>query len=1199
MKFLRLIIIFLISTTLNGFGQTDPCHKSTEGKDFWFGFIQNRFWTEHRIDITLTSVHKCKYSLFIGKSTTPSISGIVMPNTPLKVPLDWLLVEPTGSENIQERGLHLVSDSTLNLYAMNWGLNSCDIAVIFPKESLGNEYYALCYTPHPNGTKLDNGNGRNSEFAVVASEDNTHVIITPSRVTDQGKAMNTPFSITLNKGEIYQVQSQNLVVPKSPDEGDLTGSHIKSDKPVALYSGCLATTVPNGPNIRAWDHLYEQIPPLHSWGRKFITVPLKTRHEDTFRVLAAEDNTLVQVGNQTSSVSLNKGQYYEFMLKYNEPSMIDSNKPILLAQYSNSVSVDSLYTGGDGDPFMVIISPVNQTREKVSFLSYDSNQISDKNFVNVIVKNDALGKINLDGKPIAFTTIGTTGYSYVQANIGKGSHLLETTEPGKGFIAYAYAFGGYESYGYGVGFNLDIVLDLGGNLNVNGDKLISKCYDNLPLELNAGNSFDDYLWSTGGTSSLIEVSESGWYSVKVSTNEGCNLKDSVQLLVSKPSINLGADQTVCKPGTVALDAGKDFVRYSWSTSDSIPKIIASKTAVYSVKATNQFGCIAKDTISLSFIDNPKLDFAGLDTMICGSKDVLLDVKNDKGTLTFKRLFDGLVFNNPNISVPEFGHYKFNINAIDQYSCQTDTIVPINFEPIPTVDFSIDSLKCYGYNLVVKYLGNAKAKTSDFSWVFGNETIKHGIGIDSCSVPLGINRSSRDLKLTVSDKGCSNIKILRDIKVIPNLQMWTTDTLGCEPYTAQLTATNSESVDYVWDFGDGNFQSGFESGKVTNTYQNDGFYTVKLKVTTNQGCTNQISSDSLIHVAPIPSVGFSNLQSGCLEKSNQEIFYDGNGLIDDKYKWDLSALDSEEIAVNPLETKGPLILNLKNRPQASVGLQVISKFGCKSEKASISIKRKPDFAIGSKYNQGCAPFVTELTGVVFDPIDIVDFNWKFGDDSTGIGAPITHSYVEPNKKYTVTLTGKSRLTGCSQELINKNFITTYPNPTADFNILDKIIYADNPSASFINSSIGSTSYLWDFGDKTTSSLKDPSHVYSVKGYQDVLLTSYNEFMCSDTVSHKILIAFNRLFPPNGFSPNAPNIVDREFKLISEGVAPGGYHLRIVNRWNDIVFETGEVKGWNGQMISGLPAPSGVYIWILDFNDFLGRRHRQSGTVTLFY
>jgi PKD repeat protein len=431
-------------------------------------------------------------------------------------------------------------------------------------------------------------------------------------------------------------------------------------------------------------------------------------------------------------------------------------------------------------------------------------------------------------------------------------------------------------------------------------------------------------------------------------------------------------------------------------------------------------------------------------------------------------------------------------------------------------------------------------------------------------------------------------------------MSTKDTLGCEPFAANFIANNTESVNYEWDFGDGNIKSGFEFRNVTNTYLNDGYYNVKLKVTTNKSCTNEVATDSLVRVAPIPSVGFTPLPSGCLEKSDQEVFYEGDAGIQDKFKWDLSALDKEEIVVNPLEAKGPLVMSLKNRPQATIGLQVISKFGCKSENTSISIKRKPDFAVGYNYNQGCAPFVTELAGIVLDKIDIVDFAWKFGDDSTGVGSPITHMYVEPDKKYSITLTGKSRLTGCSQELFQRDYITTYPNPKANFDILNKIIYTGNPSASFINSSNGATSYLWDFGDKTTSSLKDPSHVYSAKGYQNIILTSYNDFLCSDTVSHKILIAYDRIFAPNAFSPNAPNNIDREFRLISDGIASEGYRLRILNRWNDIVFETvGEVKGWNGQMVNGTHAPSGVYIWVLDFNDYLGRRHRQSGTVTLIY
>jgi hypothetical protein len=164
----------------------------------------------------------------------------------------------------------------------------------------------------------------------------------------------------------------------------------------------------------------------------------------------------------------------------------------------------------------------------------------------------------------------------------------------------------------------------------------------------------------------------------------------------------------------------------------------------------------------------------------------------------------------------------------------------------------------------------------------------------------------------------------------------------------------------------------------------------------------------------------------------------------------------------------------------------------------------------------------------------------------------------------------------------------------------IVYDDQPTVKFTNASLGATRYLWDFGDQTTSSEPMPSHDYGVMGYQTVLLEVFNEFNCNDTVTHKILVAFDRIFPPNGFSPNSPDPINRVFLLNSVGITPGGYHFTVLSRWNDLVFEArDEIKGWDGRMKNGTPAPSGTYLWILNFTDFLGRKHRQTGSVTLVY
>jgi len=98
----------------------------------------------------------------------------------------------------------------------------------------------------------------------------------------------------------------------------------------------------------------------------------------------------------------------------------------------------------------------------------------------------------------------------------------------------------------------------------------------------------------------------------------------------------------------------------------------------------------------------------------------------------------------------------------------------------------------------------------------------------------------------------------------------------------------------------------------------------------------------------------------------------------------------------------------------------------------------------------------------------------------------------------------------------------------------------------------------------------------------------------------MIELSRIYPPNAFSPSAPSVVDREFFPYSNGVLEKGYHLKIISRWNEVIFETKDVFiGWNGLLSDGSHAPTGTYVWILNFYDFLGIAHKQNGTVTLVF
>jgi hypothetical protein len=71
------IALLLISFTSVAFGQEppNPCRKSTEGTDFWFGFMEGRWdrgnGNSHYLEITVTARVSTEFTISIGPNETP------------------------------------------------------------------------------------------------------------------------------------------------------------------------------------------------------------------------------------------------------------------------------------------------------------------------------------------------------------------------------------------------------------------------------------------------------------------------------------------------------------------------------------------------------------------------------------------------------------------------------------------------------------------------------------------------------------------------------------------------------------------------------------------------------------------------------------------------------------------------------------------------------------------------------------------------------------------------------------------------------------------------------------------------------------------------------------------------------------------------------------------------------------------------
>jgi gliding motility-associated-like protein len=136
--------------------------------------------------------------------------------------------------------------------------------------------------------------------------------------------------------------------------------------------------------------------------------------------------------------------------------------------------------------------------------------------------------------------------------------------------------------------------------------------------------------------------------------------------------------------------------------------------------------------------------------------------------------------------------------------------------------------------------------------------------------------------------------------------------------------------------------------------------------------------------------------------------------------------------------------------------------------------------------------------------------------------------------------------------------------------------------------GFSRYLWSTG-QTTSSIQ-------VKSFGRLSLQVTNSNGCTGSDTTLITDKQCQLVQiPNAFTPNGDGTNDVFRPIFGQPVT--GYRFLIFNRWGQqLLVSQDPTRGWDGRWNGG-EAPSGVFYYILDFQDVDGKRHQKSGSVTL--
>lgn len=133
-----------------------------------------------------------------------------------------------------------------------------------------------------------------------------------------------------------------------------------------------------------------------------------------------------------------------------------------------------------------------------------------------------------------------------------------------------------------------------------------------------------------------------------------------------------------------------------------------------------------------------------------------------------------------------------------------------------------------------------------------------------------------------------------------------------------------------------------------------------------------------------------------------------------------------------------------------------------------------------------------------------FEWNFDDGNgfqwTGPGDQ-SHTYDTQGTyqvQYTASIQGATA--GCADTAMAT--VVVQPRPTAQFT-LDQHAACTSLTTDPTNNSINAVSYLWDFGDLTTSTLPDPPpHTYAAVGDYVISLTATNNQGCDHTVTDTV-------------------------------------------------------------------------------------------------
>lgn len=754
-----------------------------------------------------------------------------------------------GEQHFRRKGIYIKSlGKPIVAYAHIYGTVASGATMLLPVTAWGYNYTAM------NSEQRDASRSY-SWMYVIAKENNTKVVITPSVPTRLGKQQGVPFEVELEKGQIYQLVGQSDCATGNGVE--LTGTTVKSIAgrdgechAIAMFCGSGRTAGEETECGRGSgrDNDMQQMFPEQAWGKRYLTAPFSTSNNasrfmtSVYKVLVRDPTTVV-IRNGVQLTGLQKNKYYIF--KSNTADSIIADKPIMVGQF---MSMGSACKNGstDGDPEMVYLSPLEQAIKRVGFFR-NNKEVIKVNYLTLIVPTAGLSSLRIDGSYTFTHTYphSMPGYTVVIRS-WTSEHAQGIVTCDYPFTGVTYGMGGAESYAYNAGTYIN---------NLNGIPDIRNISDTT----NQGQNSHPFTCNNSPAELSILVRYQATKIVWKISDLGLNILPNLD--VEMNPITGYYKGTVVKngilyhkytlPGTYTFTQPGDYYVRVLCTSPSLTEHCNNTEEFY-------LGFEVKPMPTANFTFSNSTNCVRDVTKFTGPDETAIS-KAQQWAWTFP---DGSTSDKKEVDkVLSSTTGEVVLRAISAEGCIAKSTRQVNLLPPPTASVTVSVAEtCQGNSIVFTPSASfsGSAPVNRYYWQLLSGATVTTATPDPQTV-LFERAGDTLIRMTagVSEK-CMSDTFNRTVKIYSKPVVDIEYSRGCLPadgivvFTNKTTTTDAQSITgHSWEFGDPS--SGTDNKSVlespSHTYSSVGNYDITYKATSSKGCVTDTLIKATFNISP--------------------------------------------------------------------------------------------------------------------------------------------------------------------------------------------------------------------------------------------------------------------------------------------------------------------------------------------------------------